>query len=597
MGYPFTFEVEPFELHAQFETDFGEAGEQHEGFDALEAWDGEFDLPVGGREACQHCQCGRHSKGRPAYLNEQEFSDEMGDFNTEFEDFDWEREANRNSPDYVRWVQTSLNRILGLKLAVDGKMGPATRSAIRNFQQKHGLVVDGILAPKTEAAIKAALSGIGVHQTTPPRRGGGISITGNRYEVFLIRETISGFPRYTNAVGYLPQPERAKIATIAKQIIESYGSGQRPIRTIQLVGHSDLDTPRRPDFEHRISADRALEVHSALSQAIERQSLRESSAPRPWPPFETRINWQLVAMGATQPRVADPRNESERLQNRRVEVILFPHRPSSVISTYSRVSVFNADGKHALTTNIENHINRFCACIGGREINRSNCYNAVSAAIGILGRGAGPNQRCEAMGRYGVGFVDSKGNESPLGGQVICCRWRSDNYRPMCTQPRYKGTCGHCSRANGRYLIVNYNDFLPRAVSKLKAVLDSGCVVRAGVLSGICDDKPDVACERKSDPHVVWKDCPEHWILILGHDGDTFVFWDSSGASAIRRCGHEFGLLHYDESANRLSAAADSSGMEVNWSGHHTTGFTLESPQLRYQVLMLRTGGRYGSCR
>ena len=47
---------------------------------------------------------------------------------------DWEGEVSRTGPDYIRWVQSSLNRVIGLRLAVDGIVGPATRSAIRSFQ-------------------------------------------------------------------------------------------------------------------------------------------------------------------------------------------------------------------------------------------------------------------------------------------------------------------------------------------------------------------------------------------------------------------------------------------------------------------------------
>jgi peptidoglycan hydrolase-like protein with peptidoglycan-binding domain len=59
----------------------------------------------------------------------------------------------------IRWVQAALNRILGLRLAVDGIVGPQTRSAIRSFQSKYGLVVDGIVGPQTGAALEAALRG------------------------------------------------------------------------------------------------------------------------------------------------------------------------------------------------------------------------------------------------------------------------------------------------------------------------------------------------------------------------------------------------------------------------------------------------------
>jgi hypothetical protein len=57
---------------------------------------------------------------------------------------------------YVRWIQESLNKILGLRLTVDGIKGTQTKSAIRSFQEKNGLVVDGIVGAKTEAALIAA---------------------------------------------------------------------------------------------------------------------------------------------------------------------------------------------------------------------------------------------------------------------------------------------------------------------------------------------------------------------------------------------------------------------------------------------------------
>ena len=75
-------------------------------------------------------------------------------FDTESEAI-WQSEVSRGSPDYVRWVQRSLNQILGLRLAVDGVIGRQTHSAIRSFQQRQGLRVDGVVGAQTERALRA----------------------------------------------------------------------------------------------------------------------------------------------------------------------------------------------------------------------------------------------------------------------------------------------------------------------------------------------------------------------------------------------------------------------------------------------------------
>ena len=65
------------------------------------------------------------------------------------------RPVSRHSSDYIRWVQEALNQVLGMRLVVDGRKGPATRSAIRSFQQQRGLTVDGVVGPRTEQALVA----------------------------------------------------------------------------------------------------------------------------------------------------------------------------------------------------------------------------------------------------------------------------------------------------------------------------------------------------------------------------------------------------------------------------------------------------------
>jgi putative chitinase len=63
-----------------------------------------------------------------------------------------------NEDDYVKWLQESLND-LGThpKLNVDGRYGPKTKQAVRDFQAAVGIKIDGIAGPVTEAAIKLRL--------------------------------------------------------------------------------------------------------------------------------------------------------------------------------------------------------------------------------------------------------------------------------------------------------------------------------------------------------------------------------------------------------------------------------------------------------
>ncbi len=88
---------------------------------------------------------GTESDVPPRDLEKREALDsewpELG-WQSEWGESAWESEAKGNSRDFIRWVQSSLNKVLGIRLTVDGVMGSAIRSAIRSFQKSRGLTVD-----------------------------------------------------------------------------------------------------------------------------------------------------------------------------------------------------------------------------------------------------------------------------------------------------------------------------------------------------------------------------------------------------------------------------------------------------------------------
>lgn len=57
----------------------------------------------------------------------------------------------------VKWLQLMLG-YAGYKLTADGKYGPGTKLAVKDFQRKTGLTVDGIAGAKTIAKLKEVLA-------------------------------------------------------------------------------------------------------------------------------------------------------------------------------------------------------------------------------------------------------------------------------------------------------------------------------------------------------------------------------------------------------------------------------------------------------
>jgi peptidoglycan hydrolase-like protein with peptidoglycan-binding domain len=54
---------------------------------------------------------------------------------------------------YYKWVQDSLNRILGLSLVVDGDFGTKSKAALRDFQKQVGITASGVVNCLTEGKL------------------------------------------------------------------------------------------------------------------------------------------------------------------------------------------------------------------------------------------------------------------------------------------------------------------------------------------------------------------------------------------------------------------------------------------------------------
>jgi len=428
---------------------------------------------------------------------------------------------------------------------------------------------------------------------------------------------VSRFPRYSRSIASLPAPEREKIDRIARFVVHGLRSGQRPIRTIRLIGHADLDIPRRPAFEQKIARARANEVLLALLRALDRV---DRSPRRAVPPYSSRVAWEVRSAGARRLVVPNPRTELDRSRNRRVEISLIPYSGPTQRGVHVRGVRFGF-APLALPSRIQAAIDDFLRRAPNdilryddpvsqiRDLpDRRICVQAVATKAMQLCRTAHASDRdvpcappltltrgrCLSVTR-GIEILDGKDYRPPITAGIGCCDVSTPCQHPMdqaCAQCRL-GTLPH-----GHYLVLKYKSRpLAQMVENLKCLLDRGCVIPLGVLSGICDDKPDRTCSAALANR--WRDCWEHWLLVIGYEGDRFVFWDSAEASANApkkpdKDNHWFGVLFYDSKNDRLSTATTDpsvDGLEVSSDGFHTQGFAPGNwPQKRYQVVSMWPG-------
>lgn len=204
-----------------------------------------------------------------------------------------------DSRERVRWIQRSLNHRLGINLTADGILGPATRAAVRQFQQRHGLTPDGVVGPATEAAIRRALGGPGAGTGIPPGSAG-----------LCYRLSRFDFDR-----AQLKAPHAAVLHQAAQEILARLRASSRPV-SVQITGHTDAAGPEQ--YNLGLGARRADSAKRGLIDLLNR--LQPGSGARVMIRTESRGEADPISTEASENRRADiclPRRSSPPSPRRR----------------------------------------------------------------------------------------------------------------------------------------------------------------------------------------------------------------------------------------------------------------------------------------
>ena len=220
---------------------------------------------------------------------------------------------------YVRWVQDSLNKILGLRLAVDGIVGTQTRSAIRSFQERNGLTVDGIVGPQTDAKLRAALGASALGSAAPvvPVAAPTLpSPCGTPSPVPCAMTVIDHFATAKATVESSHQGAyTAAIAGLATCIAAGL-RGFLATGVIRIVGHTSNEGSA--ESNNALGQARADQVTADLKAALLAQGL--SVATFYVAPVDGVVFLRSATAGESTLRIIPERTEEDRKKNRRVEI-------------------------------------------------------------------------------------------------------------------------------------------------------------------------------------------------------------------------------------------------------------------------------------
>src|SRR6185369_16468966 len=154
------------------------------------------------------------------FLNEETF--EAGEF--EWPNQEISSTINRSSREYVRRLQQALNRVLQLRLAVDGFIGVQTRSAIRSFQKRQGLPQSGLVDSRTEQLLFAheggprSGKGLVFKQSGPPCQAAADDLNNLKNSLTFLNNALSSTPPNATRIQLLKELLRLDVEAIISSL-------------------------------------------------------------------------------------------------------------------------------------------------------------------------------------------------------------------------------------------------------------------------------------------------------------------------------------------------------------------------------------------
>jgi outer membrane protein OmpA-like peptidoglycan-associated protein len=226
------------------------------------------------------------------------------------------------SKEWIRMMQSFLNRVLGSNLPVDGIMNIETRNAIRRFLNQRNSFADGAVDQPTEPDNDS-----GASQSEPfNQTGDDKDVAQGEEDEFEFSDFETSRTPWRDRMGLRPKPQYLRFLSIDNfgidksvltnyqnqmldnlvRTIEASWKTMQPIDLIRLVGHTD--STGKEKYNIGLGERRASAVEEALKMKMRRFTDRVAVVVEPSP-------------GETKP-TADNRTQSGRARNRRVEIFI-----------------------------------------------------------------------------------------------------------------------------------------------------------------------------------------------------------------------------------------------------------------------------------